>query len=143
VRWTALNGLLLGVMGLAIIGLQLLDRNGAAVESSVRRYAAAVSSADFDGAMAEIAPERRAVWADWVRSQLGNVYDLRGVAVRSPSVIERISTGTAPNPTEVTAIMDVNRDFPDDFYQPTARVNVEEVDGRWYLSAPLLARPGQ
>ena len=37
--------------------------------------------------------------------------------------------------------MDVNRDFPDDFYQPTARVNVEEVDGRWYLAAPLLAKP--
>ena len=34
--------------------------------------------------------------------------------------------------------MDVNRDSPDQFYQPTTRVDVEQVDGRWYLAAPLL-----
>ena len=35
--------------------------------------------------------------------------------------------------------LDVNRDFPEDFYQPTARVPVEEFEGRWYLARPLLA----
>ena len=137
----ALNGLLLAVMGLAIVGIQLLDRSGAAVEGSVRRYATAVSNADLDAAMAEIAPERRAAWTDWVHAQLGNVYDVRGIAVRSPSVVQRVFNGAPAGPFEVTAVMDVNRDYPDDFYQPTALVNVEEVDGRWYLAAPLLAKP--
>ena len=77
-----------------------------------------------------------------MRSQLGNVYDLRGVAVRSPSVIERIQDSAPAGPTEVTAIMDVNRDFPDDFYQPTTREPVEEFDGRWYLGEdPALRAP--
>ena len=85
--------------------------------------------------MAEIAPEQRAHWQDWVRSQLGNVYDVRGVAVRSPSMMQ----GGRRGPFEVTAVLDVNRDYPAEFYQPTARVPVQEVDGHWYLTAPLLA----
>ena len=137
----ALNGVLLAVMALAIVGIQLLDRSGAAVEGSVRRYAMAVTNGDLDAAMAEIAPEQRAAWTDWVRVQLGNVYDIRGIAVRSPSVVQRVFNGLPGGAFEVTAIMDVNRDYPDDFYQPTALVNVEEVDGHWYLAAPLLARP--
>jgi len=129
----ALNGVLLVLMAAAIASIQLFDRSGAAVEASVRRYAMAISNSDLDAAMAEIAPERRADSIEFVQSQLGNIYDVTGIAVRSASVLAR--------PFEVTAIMDVNRNFPEDFYQPTARVNVEEVDGRWYLAAPLLARP--
>jgi len=126
-----LNGVLLATIAVAIGGVQLLDRGGAAVEASVRRYATAVSNADLGAALAEIAPEQRARWQDWVRSQLGNVYDVRGIAVRSPSLLQR--------PFEVTAVLDVNRDYPDEFYQPTARVPLQEVDGHWYLAAPLLA----
>jgi hypothetical protein len=85
--------------------------------------------------MAEIAPDQRSKWVDWVRSQLGNVYVVRGIAVRSPSLFPNGRRG----PFEVTAVLDVNRDYPDEFYQPTAKVPVKEVDGRWYLATPLLA----
>src|ERR1700682_2353463 len=95
VRLMVLNGALLLGMALGIVGLQVFDRSGAAVEGSVRRYAAAISSADFEAAMGEIAPARRAAWADWVHAQLGNVYDVRGIAVRSPSVLQRIVNGAA------------------------------------------------
>jgi hypothetical protein len=139
VRLVALNAVLLALMAAAIVGMQLLDRSSAAVEGSVRRYAAAVSHADFEAAMMEIAPEHRAAYVDWVRSQLGNVYDLRGIAVRSPSVLQRVVTGKPGGPFEATTVMDVNRDFPGDFFQPTTQVPVEEVEGRWYLSMPLLA----
>jgi hypothetical protein len=138
VRWTLLNGVLLGLVALAIVGIQGLDRGGAAVEASVRRYAAAISTSDLDGAMAEIAPDQRPVWQDWVQGQLGNVYDVRGIAVRSPSVLQRVFD-PANGRNEVTAIMDVDRGYPDQFYQPTTRVPVVEVDGRWYLEAPFLA----
>jgi hypothetical protein len=140
VRWVLLNGLLLGVIGMAIVGIQVLDRSGAAVESSVRRYAAAISSADLDAAMAEIAPDQRAAWRGWVAGQLGNVYDVRGIAVRSPSLLSRLLASPDAGGYEVTVIMDVDRDFPEQFFQPTTRVPLSQVDGRWYLAAPLLTQ---
>jgi hypothetical protein len=39
----------------------------------------------------------------------------------------------------VTAVLAVDRDYPDEFYEPTTRVGISEVGGRLYLSAPLLA----
>jgi hypothetical protein len=56
-------------------------------------------------------------------------------------VMGRVLNREPGGPFEVTAFMDVNRDFPDDFYQPTSTVAVEQVDGRWYLAVPLLAKP--
>jgi hypothetical protein len=130
-----LNAILLALIALAVFGIQVLDRGEAAVEQSVRRYAIAVSTGELDAAMAEIAPDQRSKWVDWVRSQLGNVYYVRGIAVRSASLVQTGRRG----PFEVTAVLDVNRDYPDEFYQPTARVPVKEVDGHWYLATPLLA----
>ncbi len=138
-RLTFVNGASLVAVALSVASIQVLDRAEASVEASVRRYAAAVSNSDLDGALAEIAPDQRANWSDWVRSQLGNVYDVRGIAVRSPSVLQRVNQRVPAGPFEVTAVLDVNRDFPEDFYQPTARVPVEEFEGRWYLARPLLA----
>jgi hypothetical protein len=126
-----LNGLLLLAVAVAIVAVEALDRPEAAVEGSVRRYAAAVTAEDLNAAMAEIAPDQRDAWTEWVRGQLGNVYDVRGVAVRAAWLL-------GP-PLEVTTVLDVNRDYPDEFFEPTARVPVEQADGRWYLSAPLLA----
>jgi hypothetical protein len=135
-RLMLLNGLLLGLIAVAVVGGQLASRTDAAVETSVRRYAQAVRDMDLEAAMAEIAPDQRARYTDWVRSQLGNVYDVRGIAVRAPSLLQ------APRnraPVEVTVGMDVNRGFPEEFYQPTARVPVTVAGGRAYLAIPLLA----
>jgi hypothetical protein len=123
---------LLAVVALVIVGVQGLDRRAAAVEASVRRYAQAITLADLDAALAEITPEQRERWRPWVAGQLGNVYDVRGIAVRSASILSA--------PIEVTVAMDVNRDYADEFFQPTPRVAVQEVDGREYLLTPLLAQ---
>jgi hypothetical protein len=139
VKRTVLVGALLALLTLAIGGFEVADRAEASVEASVRRYAAAVTNSDLDAAMAEIAPDQRARWTDWVQGQLGNVYDVRGIAVRSPSMLERLTQHVPGGPREVTTALDVDRDFPDEFYQPTTRVDVEAFDGRWYLAAPLLA----
>jgi hypothetical protein len=140
-RLVVVNGLLLVALAMAVVRTQLALRDDAAVEASVRRYAAAVSAADLDGALAEIAPDQRAHWQDWVRGQLGNVYEVRGIAVRSPSLVARVTRGVPLEPVEVTTILDVNRDYPDEFYQPTTRVPVEIFDRRPYLAAPLLSTP--
>jgi hypothetical protein len=128
---SVVDTVLIVLIALAIVGVQVIDRPAASVEASVRRYATAVSNADFDAAMAEIAPDQRARWTDWVRSQLGNIYEVRGVAVRAPFLLA--------SPSEVTVDLDVNRGYPDEFYQPTPRVPVEVYEGRPYLAAPLLA----
>jgi hypothetical protein len=132
------NGLLLLLTGLAIVAVIAVDRPEASVEALVRRYALAVSSSDLDGALAEIAPDQRSTYHDWLSSQLGNVYDVRGIAVRSPSVVERVFRRVS-GPTDVTVVLDVNRAFPGENYQPTSQVEVVQVDGRWYLARPLLA----
>jgi hypothetical protein len=135
-RTLALDLVLVAALGLAILGVQVLDRSAAQVDGSVRRYATAVTSADLDAALEEIAPRERARWREWIAGQLGNIYEVRGVAVRSPSLLARARPSA---PSEVTVALDVDRGYPDEFYQPTTRVPVELVDGRWYLIEPLLA----
>ena len=130
-RWLIVNGALLALIALAIVGVATWDRPSASVEASVRRYAAAVANQDIDGAMAEIAPGERDRWREWVSGQLGNVYDVTGIAVRSPWLLGA--------PTDVTVDLDVNRAFPDQYYQASPTIKVEEVDGRTYLATPLLA----
>ncbi len=125
------NAALLILIAVAIIGVELADRPAATVEASVRRYAAAMAKGDLDAAMAEIAPSERSRWSDWVNGQLGNVYDVTGIAVHTPWLLAA--------PTDVTVDLDVNRAYPDQFYQASPRVAVESANGRWYLSAPLLA----
>jgi hypothetical protein len=139
VKRTALVGVLLAFLALAIAGVEVADRAEASIEASVRRYASAITNSDLDAALAEIAPDQRARWSDWVQTQLGNVYEVRGIAVRSPSLVERLTQRLPGGPREVTTVLDVDRDYPDEFYQPTTRVPVEGFDGRWYLAAPLLA----
>ena len=138
-RLIAVNGVLLAMVALAILGFEAADRAESSLEGGVRRYAAAVSNSNLDAAMAEIAPDQRERWTEWVRGQLGNVYEVRGIAVRSPSILGRLTRRLAGGPREVTVVLDVDRDYPDEFYQPTTRVPVEQVDGRWYLVEPLLA----
>jgi hypothetical protein len=126
-----INGVLLLLLAVAILGVEALERPSAAVEAGVRRYASAVSNGDLEAALAEIAPEQRANSRDFVANQLGNIYDVTGVAVRTGSLLGR--------PTDVTTDLDIDRAFPDQFYQASPRVPVEQVDGRWYLAAPPLA----
>ena len=138
-RLVLVNGALLAAIGLAILGVTARDRAEVSVEAAVHRYAAAVTSMDLEAALDEVTPDQREDWRPWLTTQLGNIYDVRGIAVRSPSLFERVLRRTN-GPTDVTVVLDVNRDYPGEFYQPTSQVDVVEVDGRWYLAQPLLAQ---
>lgn len=140
-RWLIADGVLVLAVGLAVLTVQVSARDWGAVESSVRRYALAVSTHNAEAALTEIAPDQRARWNGFITEQLGDHYDVRSVAVRTPSLIQRITQRVAMRPIEVTTVMDVNKDAPAGYYQPTTRVPVEIVDGRAYLAAPLLALP--
>ena len=56
-----MNAALVALVALSVVGIQVLDRAEASVEGSVRRYAAAVTNSDLEGALAEIAPDQRAM----------------------------------------------------------------------------------
>jgi hypothetical protein len=141
VRLVVLNGALIAMLAASIVGGSLLDRSEVSIEASVRRYAAAITDADVDAALQEIAPARRDEWHDVVADQAGNVYVVKGIAVRAPSLLDRLRTHVPAGPSEVTVVMDVNPGVAaDELFQPTVRVPVEQVDGRWYLSEPLLAQ---
>jgi len=143
VRWIALNALLLAAIAGAIGAVQFTDRSSPAVAQSVARYAAALQAQDLQGTEQEIAPSRRAEWEPFIRTQLGNIYEIRGFALRTPSLLDRLTRGASSTPTEATVVMDVNRGYPDQFYQPTTRVKVTFEDGRLYLAEPLLAPESQ
>ena len=129
-RLLLVNAVLLALVALAVVGVQVLARPEVAVEASARRYAAAVSVSDLNAALDEIAPEQRTTYRQWIASQLGNVYEVRGIGVRAPRL--------GP-PLDATVVVDVNRAFPGEFYAATTRIAVEQVQNRWYLSEPLLA----
>ena len=65
---TALVGVLLAFLALAIAGVEVADRAEASIEGSVRRYASAITNSDLDAAMAESAPDQRARWSDGVQT---------------------------------------------------------------------------
>ena len=140
VRLTLVNGVLLGVMALAIVGIQGLYRGGAAVEASVRRYAAAVSNSDSaTGLWPRLRPTSgRRGRSGFAASYLGNVYDVRGIAVRSPSVLQRVLDPTggrlSKSPPSWTSTGTTRPVLSTD-----GAVAVEQVDGRWYLHAPFVA----
>ncbi len=133
------NGVLLLGLGGAIGLVQVSDRDGRAVEATVRSYAAALTAQQLDQAVAELAPDVRERWAGWVSGQLGNVYDVKAVSVRAPSVLDRVTRHLSGAPVQATVLMDVNKGYAGEYFQPTTRVEVRRVEGRWYLEEPLLA----
>ena len=138
-RLLAVNGLLFLAL-VAVAGvLEVVDHSAVLVESTVSRYAQAVTSNEPDTALAEISPNTRSLHRDFVVNQLGNVYVVRVVAVRTPSLLDRLTHPAARGPFEVTVVLDVDPGDPLAYYQPRSTVPVEEVGGRWYLSTPLLA----
>ncbi len=124
-RLVVANAVLLAVVGLAVAGVSAVSRSSVSVEGAVRRYAAAITSSDLEAALAEIAPSQREMWRDWLVSQLGNIYEVRGIAVRTPSLVLR------GGPYEVTVVLDINREYADEHYEPTTTDPVEQVDGTW------------
>lgn len=134
----AVNAFLLLAAAAAVLAVQLRDRSAFDVERAVDTYAAAVQSQDLDAAIQEIAPDQRDRWSAWVNDQLGNVYDVKGVAVRTPDLLTRWLQHVPGEPTEATVSVDVNHGDPA-YYQADTLVPVEYVDGRWYLGEPLLA----
>jgi hypothetical protein len=138
-RLVVLDALLLFGIAAAILAVQVLDRPASQLDASVRRYAAAVTRRDLDAALAELAPLERERWRAWIAGQLGNIYDVRGVAVRTPSLLDRVTRRLPGSPQSVTVVLDVNRGYPSEFYQPTTTVRIEQEQGRWYLAEPLLA----
>lgn len=105
-------------------------------EAVVARYFAALEASDLDGALAEIAPEGRAEAAPFVENNLGNAYQITGIAAEYASVTEQLAGGSGAART-VTVFLDVTQK-DGARWQAGPRVPLVHSGGRVYLAqAPL------
>jgi hypothetical protein len=121
-----------------IVGSAVKDARSRASspESTVGSYFAALHDENLDGALLALAPASRERDREFVENGLGNDYRVVGIAVRSASVIDRISGTAVPN--EATIFLDVTEAVSGASWQSTPRVLLVEQDGRWYMArAPL------
>jgi hypothetical protein len=116
---------------------QDLRARDSSVETLARGYFAALERGDLDAALSAIQPAARGPAAAFVANLLGNEYRVQGVAVREPSVFDRVR-GVPAGPQEVTVFVDVTEAASGARWQAGPRVPVVKEGGRPYLAkAPL------
>lgn len=107
-------------------------------ETVAKRYFAALEASDVQGALEELEPNARSRWVAFVENGVANEYRVVGIAVRRPSLLDRLS-GVLPEPTHVTIFLDITQAVDGARWQATPRVPLAHVGGRWYLAHPPLA----
>ncbi|MBM2812552.1 MAG: hypothetical protein HW416_3311 [Chloroflexi bacterium] len=112
-------------------------RRSDAPEAVARRYFAALESGDGPTALEAIAPEARPSAGSFVAQSLNNEYRVTGVAVRQPSILDRLR-GSPGQPQELTIFIDITEWGTGARWQAGPRVPLVQIEGRWYLArAPL------
>jgi len=132
--------LLLVVAALVVAGGVVGDARGrdASPENLVRAYFSALERGDLEAALAAIQPSARASSVSFVANALDNEYRVEGVAVRSPSLLERLR-GETPDPQEATAFIEVTEAVSGARWQAAPKVALVAEGGRVYLAKPPLA----
>ncbi len=141
----AMGGWLGAVVALWLVGAALvvagaaLDIAGrrASPEAPLRTYVSAVTNEDLDAALREITPAARAAAAPFVAEQLGNWYEVRGIGVRHPSLLDRLRGRGADNEALLTVQLDITLLSGETWRTTTLVRVVREPDG-WYLARPPL-----
>ena len=105
-------------------------------EEMIRTYFYGLESLDADLSVEQILPEERGRLTPFVENSVGNHYDIVGIAVEWPSLIERAG-GAQPEARTATVFLDITQ-ADGVRWQAGPRVIVIRRDGRWYLGdAPL------
>jgi hypothetical protein len=121
----------------AIAAVQDLRARDSSVETLARGYFAALERGDLDAALSAIQPAARGPAAAFVANLLGNEYRVQGVAVREPSVLDRLP-GAPVGPLEVTVFVNVIEAASGARWQAGPTVPVVTEGGLPYLAkAPL------
>ena len=107
-------------------------------EAVARAYFVALEAGDVDGALDAIEPAAREDATPFIENSVLNTYEVRGIAVRQPSVIER-PQGQRGEPTDVTIFVDITQWTDGTQWQAGPDVPLVYEDGRWYLAKPPLA----
>jgi hypothetical protein len=95
----------LGWLALAI-GL-LADAARPGPEPMLRGYLADLEAQRLPAALEALAPERRESWRPFVEFQQYNRYRVQSIAVRSPSLLEALSSGELWLADQATLVVDV------------------------------------
>jgi hypothetical protein len=110
---------------------------GQSPESVVHRYFAALEQDEVEGALAEIDPESRARWSDFVANGAGNSYRLEGTAIRRASLVDRVMGRSTPS--EATSFVHITQAVDGAEWSAGPRVPLVRRDGRWFMGRPPLA----
>lgn len=107
-------------------------------EAPLRTYFAAVTTEDLDAALAELLPEARPAAAPFVAEQLGNQYQILGLGVRQPSLLDRL-LGRAGDldRARLTVQLDITL-VTGETWRTTTTLWARRTPDGWYLErAPL------
>lgn len=121
---------------LAFVGPALEGRQRGP-EAAALAYLRAVEAGDLDGALEQIAPDRRAALRERVALQIRNRYGVLTLVQGQPSLLDRWS-GRAGDQAWVTVLADVTA-VSGERWRSTSTAPLEQRDGRWYLTRPLFA----
>ena len=132
-------GLLALASALVVLGAIVdLRERSTGPEMVARRYFAALEASDVEAALVEIEPGARTRWASFVENGVANEYRVVGIAVRQPSLLDRLG-GAPAEPTDVTIFLDITQAVDGVRWQATPQVPLLRIHRRWYLAHPPLA----
>ncbi len=141
--WLALVAALWLLGAGAILIGALTDWRGRASgpEAPLRTYLAAVTNEDLEAALGEILPAARPEAEPFIAEQLGNGYQVLGLGVRQPSLLDRLTGRADPDHALITVQLDISL-FSGETWRTTTSVPVVRTADGWYLAyPPLQPRP--
>ncbi|HZR98785.1 MAG TPA: hypothetical protein VFE37_08770 [Chloroflexota bacterium] len=132
----------LGALAVGAGTLADLRGRAAGPEAPLRTYLAAVTAEDAEAALAEVLPAARPAAIPFVVEQLGNQYEVLGLGVRQPSLLDRLR-GQGPPADE--ALITVQLDIvltTGETWRTTTHVPLVRTEDGWYLVRPPLQPVG-
>ena len=116
------------------------DLRGRAInpEATVRTYFAALERGDADAALATLPETSREQWRPFVENSLHNEYRIDGIAVRTTSLVNRLS-GAPGGAQDVTVFLEITQFVDGVRWHAGPRVPLVQAGGRWLLAYPPLS----
>jgi hypothetical protein len=123
----------LGWLTLAV-GL-LADAARPGPEPLLRGYLADLQAQRLSAAFESLAPERREAWRSFLEFQQHNRYQVQSIAVRSPSLLESLSSGRPWLADQATLVVEVTE--PSGLrWRGSTVVPLSYRDGRYVMERP-------
>lgn len=136
---TLAASLALLALGWAVLPLGLwADARRGSPEPALRQYLADLEAHRLAEASAALEPAERQRWRDFLDFQQFNRYAVVSIAVRSPSLLDVVTSARPWQATAATLVADITEPSGTRWRGSTV-VGLRFADGRWYLDRPPFA----